>query len=159
MADIFSVKKRSQIMSRIRSRGTSPELRLESLVRSLLPRHHSIQIHPANISGTPDIFVPSLRLAIFLDGCFFHRCPVHGHIPKSNRAYWKKKIERNCQRDMGTRRQLRAHGYAVWRLWEHQLKTKSQLQRTRDILRKRLIKLRKIIDKEHVLPHPSLSSS
>ena len=120
--DVYSEKTRSQVMSRIRSCGTSPEKRLSKLARSVLTKRHPIMANCRAVAGCPDLFVPSLRLAIFLDGCFFHCCPIHGHIPKSNMTYWKPKLERNAARDRKSSRRLRAQGISVWRFWEHDLK-------------------------------------
>jgi DNA mismatch endonuclease (patch repair protein) len=127
--DIFTPEKRSEIMSRIRSTGTKAEERLFRVVREALGHRWRIDQHPKDILGTPDIFVPSLSLVFFLDGCFFHGCPIHGHIPKSNTDYWKRKIARNIRRDQKYRRALRGQGFAVWRFWEHELKA-TQLQHT-----------------------------
>lgn len=121
MADIFTKAKRSLIMSRIRSTGTKPEERLRGLVRAIAgPR--KVRAH-ARLKGVRvDFYIPSLKLAIFCDGCFYHCCPEHGHIPKSNIAYWKPKLARNAKRDKEYRATLRKHGFKVWRAWEHELK-------------------------------------
>jgi G:T-mismatch repair DNA endonuclease (very short patch repair protein) len=74
------------------------------------------------LPGQPDVVVPSLRLAIFADGCFYHGCPEHGHVPKSNVDYWLPRLVRNRKRDRANRRVLRKMGFAVWRFWEHVLK-------------------------------------
>ena len=120
--DIFSPEKRSEIMSRIRSDGTKAEDRLYELARRILGRRRKIVRNDTNILGSPDLFIPSIQLAIFLDGCFFHGCPIHGHIPKSNTEYWEEKIARNIARDKTYRRRLRLQGISVWRFWEHELK-------------------------------------
>lgn len=122
--DIFTPAERSRIMSRIRSTGTKAEERLFQLTRVLTGRRKIIR-NARQIVGCPDVFVPSLRLALFLDGCFFHSCPVHGHIPKSNSEYWKPKLDRNRRRDRRSRDQLRRQGIAVYRFWEHELKVKN----------------------------------
>ena len=124
-------------MARIRSKGTSPEIRLESLLRSLLGWRRRIDRHLTTLPGQPDFFVQSLKLAVFLDGCFYHCCPRHGHIPKSNRKYWQPKLARNTKRDKKTRALLRRRGISVWRLWEHQLKP-SVIDRTTAILERRI---------------------
>lgn len=125
MADIFSKKKRSEIMSLIRSKGTRPEKELYKLVRSTLKHGFTVSRNVASLPGQPDILIKRLKLAIFLDGCFYHFCPKHGHLPKSNKAFWKKKFERNVRRDFRKRRALRAAGYRVFRLWEHDLQKKN----------------------------------
>jgi len=124
--DIFSVNRRSEIMAAIRSSGTKPErLVLEltrRLVRQELGRSTRILANATFVPGTPDVYVPSLRLALFVDGCFFHGCPIHGHIPKSNKRYWTRKLIRNVRRDDRVRRNLRRNGLSVWRFWEHELR-------------------------------------
>jgi DNA mismatch endonuclease (patch repair protein) len=121
MQDIYSSSKRSFVMSRIHSEGTEPEVRLYSLVRQILGPRARIRRNVRSLPGAPDIMIPSLRVAIFADGCFFHSCPRHGHVPKSRRAYWAPKLEKNADRDARNRRRLRSMGYAVWKVWEHDL--------------------------------------
>lgn len=121
MADRFSKRKRSEIMSRIRSTGTKPEERLYRIARTVLGHRPDVKKHVSYLPGNPDLYIPSLRLALFADGCFFHGCPTHGHIPKSNEQYWKEKISRNCLRDKRSRAALRRKGVSVWRCWEHDL--------------------------------------
>jgi DNA mismatch endonuclease (patch repair protein) len=121
MADVYTPEKRSRIMAAIRSSGTAPEEHLYSIVRGALGRRWRIDRNVRALPGQPDIVIPSLRLAIFLDGCFYHCCPRHGRIPKSNRAYWAPKLARNVCRDRANSRALRRIGFGVWRIWEHAL--------------------------------------
>ena len=121
MTDIYSKNKRSQIMSRIRSSGTAPEKRLYGMLRSILGHRWRIDRNVQNLPGRPDFVVPSLKLVIFADGCFYHGCPRHGHVPKSNGRYWSPKLVRNHRRDASNRRRLRGLGYSVWHFWEHDL--------------------------------------
>src|ERR1035441_964074 len=97
MADIFDVRKRSEIMSRIRSFGTTPERRLYALVRETLGPRWRIDLNTRTLPGQPDVFIPSLRLVLFADGCFYHGCPRHGHQPKSNQEYWLPKLARRSE--------------------------------------------------------------
>ena len=142
--DIFSTAKRSEIMSLIKSAGTLPEKRIYRIARRILGKHVRISRNPKRVIGTPDLYIPSFRLVVFLDGCFFHGCPIHGHIPKSNVAYWEKKIARNKMRDRKNRRTLRQQGFSVWRFWEHELKPRREgrvarrLERAIDQQRRRL---------------------
>lgn len=136
MTDVFSKKKRSEIMSRIRSSGTNPEERLYRIVRQILGHRWGIQRNVTALPGQPDVYIPSLRLAIFADGCFYHGCPQHGHNPKSNRAYWVPKLIRNLQRDSSNRRKLRGGQIFVWKFWEHELKGQ-ELWRTYERLERR----------------------
>jgi DNA mismatch endonuclease (patch repair protein) len=137
MADIFTREERSEIMSRIRSSGTIPEARLCALVRETLGGRWRIENNVRTLPGQPDVVVPSLHLAIFADGCFFHGCPEHGHKPKSNMKYWLPKLARNRKRDRTNRRALRKMGFAVWSFWEHEFKGR-RLTRTHRILERKL---------------------
>ncbi len=137
MADIFDPDKRSQIMSRIRSTGTTPEALLHQIVR-LSPGHRwRIRQNARDLPGQPDIVVPTLWLTIFADGCFFHQCPDHGRIPDTNRPYWKPKLAGNVRRDQENGEKLRKLGYSVWRYWEHDFRGKN-LQATREEIHHRL---------------------
>jgi len=139
MPDIFTTEKRSQIMSRIRASGTAPERQLYNLVRRELGHRWRIDSNVQDLPGRPDIVIPSLDLVIFMDGCFYHSCPVHGHVPKSNTAYWSPKLARTALRDKSNRRRLQYRGFAVWRYWEHDLKP-AVIGRTHSRLSKRLSK-------------------
>ena len=144
MADIFTKKKRSDIMSRIRSSGTKPEHALYHIVRTVLGHRWRIDRNVNTLPGRPDVVVPTLSLVIQAHGCFYHYCPSHGHFPKTNRAYWVPKIRRNIARDASATRQLRSRGYTVWNIWEHALKGKG-LEVTYKKIDKRILKLRKCI--------------
>lgn len=120
--DTFTAEQRSEIMSRIRSTGTTPENQLFELTVEVLGRRRKIVRNAEQWEGKPDIWIPSLQLVFFADGCFFHGCPQHCRMPATNRDYWEKKIARNQQRDRRCRRRLRQLGFAVWRFWEHDLK-------------------------------------
>jgi DNA mismatch endonuclease (patch repair protein) len=74
--------------------------------------------------GKPDFVFPKSRLTVFVDGCFWHGCPKHGHTPRSNTAYWRKKIARNIERDQEVNRELKKRGWRVFRIWEHELTLK-----------------------------------
>jgi DNA mismatch endonuclease (patch repair protein) len=137
MADIFSASKRSEIMSQIRSVGTTPERRLYVLVRETLGARWRIDLNTRALPGQPDVFIPSLRLVLFADGCFYHGCPRHGHQPKSNRKYWLPKLARNRKRDSENRKALRAMGCRVWAFWEHELRGK-ELEKTRINITRRI---------------------
>lgn len=113
-------------MSRIRSTGSKPEERmallLQQALREELGRTPNVSRNDRTIPGTPDFAVKSIRLVVFVDGCFFHGCSLHGRLPESNREYWDQKIARNRARDRKNRRRLRQLGFSVWCFWEHRLK-------------------------------------
>lgn len=122
MADTLTPEHRSWLMSRIRSRDTTPEWILRSALHRLGFR---FRVHPKGMTGTPDIVLPKHRTAIFVHGCFWHRhrkgkCRRAG-TPKSNQAYWQEKFERNVKRDERNRRRLRREGWRVVVVWECQL--------------------------------------
>ena len=139
MADIFSPEKRSQIMSRIRSSHTKPEERFHEVLRKCLGHRWRIDRNVLSMPGQPDFLIPALRLVLFVDGCFYHGCPRHGHIPRSRVSYWSAKLAGNVARDGRTRRKLREMGFGVWSFWEHDLKPK-RIPVTEGILRRRLTK-------------------
>lgn len=91
--------------------------------------------HPKDILGRPDFYFPTHRLAVFVDGCFWHRCPTCNRRMPANRAeFWRAKLDENRRRDNRTRRRLRAEGYHVMRVWEHDLKRETWLKRLRSML-------------------------
>ena len=108
-------------MRAIRSAGNaSTERRLTNL---LARRAFSgWRLHEDALPGNPDFYFAAARLAVFIDGCFWHGCPRCGHIPKTNVAYWRNKILRNKKRDAFITRKLRSLGFSVLRFRECQLK-------------------------------------
>lgn len=119
MPDVFTKKKRSQVMAAIRSRGNKDtELKLAAIMRAAgitgWRRHQPVL-------GRPDFVFPRARLAVFVDGCFWHGCPKHGRNPGTNQKYWLPKLRRNKERDAAVARQLSRAGWSVIRLWEHHL--------------------------------------
>ena len=120
MSDVFSPAERSAIMSRVRSHGNATtELRLLGLFRV-----HGIKgwRRKQKILGRPDFVFKALKIAIFVDGCFWHGCTKHRGIPTQNRDFWVAKITRNVARDRAVGRQLRKQGWTVVRIWEHDLR-------------------------------------
>ena len=113
-------EKRSKTMKAVRGTGNkTTERRLRfGLVRAGVS---GWTLRPRHVLGSPDFFFPQTKLAIFVDGCFWHGCPRCGHFPKSNAGFWKAKIERNRERDRNTTCRLTAEGLTVLRFWEHEL--------------------------------------
>jgi len=119
MPDVWDEKKRSAVMAAIRSHGNKDtELKMASILRTArITGWRRRQPLP----GRPDFLFRRERLAVFVDGCFWHACPKHGRYPGSNTAYWTLKFARNKARDKSVSRALRRSGWMVIRIWEHQL--------------------------------------
>lgn len=117
MVDVYTKAKRSELMSRIRSRDTRPE----RLVRSTLHRlGYRFRLHRADLPGKPDIVLPRYSAVIFVHGCFWHRhagCS-YAVLPSSNRVFWSKKLNGNRRRDRLSVQKLRGDGWRVAVLWE-----------------------------------------
>ena len=124
--DIFTKAKRSAVMSRIRSRGNKDtELALAKLFRQnqITGWRRQIQVRIKKVEGRsfkvrPDFIFPKLKLAVFVDGCFWHGCPKHGTQPKGNAAFWWRKFATNKKRDALVTQTLRKNGWRVIRIWE-----------------------------------------
>jgi DNA mismatch endonuclease (patch repair protein) len=119
MADFLSKEKRSALMATIRAKGNKDtELALIKLFRE-----HGITgwRRHLDVFGKPDFAFRKKRLAVFVDGCFWHGCPRCYRRPESNRKFWDTKIARNRERDRQVSRELRRLGWRVIRIWEHAL--------------------------------------
>lgn len=103
-------------------RDTSPEMALRRAVFALGLRYRVDS--PIRVDDgrpiRPDLVFAKKRVAVFLDGCFWHCCPTHGSLPTRNRSYWEPKLQRNVRRDRETDRRLEAEGWTVVRIWEHE---------------------------------------
>lgn len=137
MADWLTREQRSRNMASIRSKGNkTTERRFVSLMRAA---HISGWRSHANLPGKPDFVFRKKRLAVFVDGCFWHGCPRCYRLPEDNRPYWKEKLLYNRRRDRRNSRQLRAKGWKVMRIWEHLLESTREraqvISRLRNILR------------------------
>lgn len=129
MSDVFSKEKRSEIMSRVRGKGNrATEERLIALFRE-----NGIKGWRRNYSlfGKPDFVFRSEKVAIFVDGEFWHGHPILGSIPETNADFWMEKIEKNKRRDREVNRVLRNKGWMVVRIWQHELKTTAWLKKLR----------------------------
>ncbi|MEY9848355.1 DNA mismatch endonuclease (patch repair protein) [Streptacidiphilus sp. BW17] len=103
-----------------RGRDTSPERALRSLVHASGLRYRVSARPVPGIRRTADLVFGPTKVAIFIDGCFWHRCPEHFTAPKTNAQFWEEKISRNVARDRDTDARLQAEGWLVLRFWEHQ---------------------------------------
>ncbi len=111
-------------MSRIRGHGNKDtELALIRIFRS---QHITGWQRHQPVFGKPDFVFPKLRIAVFVDGCFWHSCPLHATQPKNNALFWRKKLKTNKARDRLVTKTLRKSGWRVLRIWEHDLARKRQ---------------------------------
>ncbi|MDP9193055.1 MAG: very short patch repair endonuclease [Acidobacteriota bacterium] len=118
--DVHDKATRSFNMSRIRSRNTTPELRLRQVLWARGLRGYRLH---RKLPGKPDIVYSRAKVAIFIDGCFWHGCPKcgDGRAPVTNTSYWNAKRIGNQERDKRRTRELRSMGWIVLRLWEHEV--------------------------------------
>ena len=114
--DKITNQQRSYIMSRIRGSNTKPELMIKRNTDG-----RKLRYQPRGIRGSPDFANKRRKIAVFVDGCFWHKCPKCYRPPKSNRKFWNAKIERNTERDKLANLQMRKDGWTVLRFWEHQV--------------------------------------
>jgi DNA mismatch endonuclease, patch repair protein len=103
-----------------KGRDTGPELALRSAVHALGLRYRVNARPLKGVRRTADLVFSRARVAVFLDGCFWHGCPEHGRAPRVNSAYWGPKLAHNVARDRDTDRQLAGLGWEVVRAWEHE---------------------------------------
>lgn len=115
MADVMTPEQRSRCMSRVKSKNTKPEMRLRKALWAEGLRYRLRYKLP----GKPDLVFVSIRLAVFVDGCFWHGCPDHATKPKTNEGFWTTKLRENVERDQRVNWQLRGMGWNVLRLWQH----------------------------------------
>ena len=116
MVDTVSKKVRSRIMSRIRPKDTKPELILR---KALFARGLRFRLNYRVAGYRVDIAFPSRKLAIFVDGCFWHGCPKCFKAPKSNKKYWNWKIKANVERDRRIDIEIKKAGWKIVHVWEH----------------------------------------
>lgn len=158
VTDIFSTKKRSDVMSRIRGAGNKgTELRLMQIFQAngitgwrrqqfirfnvqpstSSPERSKLGVGRSKFSRgvRPDFIFPLLHVAVFVDGCFWHGCPKHATQPKTNAKFWREKIAGNRARDRRVNRALRKRGWVVIRVWEHELRRRDEAKLVRRLIR------------------------
>jgi len=133
MPNNLTPEDRKRTMRAVKSSKTRPERRLRAY---LAGRGISgWKMHPQDAFGNPDFSFQDLKIAIFVDGCFWHACPhCNRPMPETNIYYWSRKIKRNVERDELVTRELINEGWRVIRIWEHQLKTGRDLQKIGELL-------------------------
>lgn len=107
-------------MSTARRRDTAPELALRRELHALGLRYRVAYPVPSQRRRTIDVAFTRAKVAVFVDGCFWHGCPEHGNQPRSNSSWWATKLAANQARDHDTDRMLNELGWAVVRVWEHE---------------------------------------
>ncbi|WP_066392260.1 very short patch repair endonuclease [Neobacillus mesonae] len=117
MADNLTKEQRTKNMKAIKSQSA-----LENRVTKALWKMGFRFRKNARLIGKPDIAIKKDKIVIFIDSCFWHNCPLHGNMPKSNREYWEKKLERNKKRDIEVTKYYRDMGWNILRVWEHEFK-------------------------------------
>jgi DNA mismatch endonuclease (patch repair protein) len=122
MPDQFDPKKRSEIMAKVRSTDTAPEIHVRSILEEM---GYSFFLQNDDLPGKPDMLLPDYDTAVFVHGCFWHGCPVCRHAkirPKENSEYWNKKLDRTLERDKENKIKLEELGYKVLIIWECETK-------------------------------------
>ena len=120
MADIYDAVKRSALMARVQGSGNkSTELKMYGIFRECGIKGWRRHI---SLPGRPDFTFRKARLALFIDGCFWHGCPSHYRVPASNSEFWRQKVDLDIARDASVDRKLAEMRWRVLRFWEHELK-------------------------------------
>jgi DNA mismatch endonuclease, patch repair protein len=118
MVDMMTKNQRRKNMQAIKSIS-----KLESIVsKSLWREGFRFRKNSKSLFGKPDISIKKYRVVIFIDSCFWHQCPTHGNMPKSNKDYWNKKLNRNIERDQEVNAYYKEKGWNIKRVWEHEVK-------------------------------------
>jgi len=118
MADMMTPEQRRKNMQAIRSIS-----KLESIVsKELWNKGYRFRRNTKDLFGKPDISIKKYKIVIFIDSCFWHQCPIHGNMPKTNVEYWKPKLERNVERDKEVDEYYKLKGWTIKRIWEHDVK-------------------------------------
>ncbi|MFN7019421.1 MAG: very short patch repair endonuclease [Fimbriimonadales bacterium] len=120
MADNLSPADRRRTMQSVKGKATRIERRLWAMLAGMHIR--GWRKNATDLPGAPDVVFDNLRIAIFVDGCFWHGCPIcQRPLPKTRQEYWQGKIERNIQRAQRYNQQLQQAGWRVLRFWEHEI--------------------------------------
>lgn len=110
----------SERMARVRRRDTAPELELRSELHRRGLRYRVDRRPLKAVPSRADVVFGPAKVAVYVDGCFWHSCPEHGTMPRSNEAFWRDKLDRNRERDAMANELLGAAGWTVVRVWEHE---------------------------------------
>lgn len=116
--DRLTKKKRSELMSKIRSVSA---MEVSARGYATAKAGYTLRHQPKNIPGRPDYGNKARMTAVFIHGCFWHRCRLHWRMPKTNKAFWGRKFDRNVARHRRVKKLLTRAGYRVFTLWEHEI--------------------------------------
>lgn len=119
MPDVHTKEQRSYNMSMVKCRDTGLEVSFRKMLFASGVRGYRIHY---KLPGKPDIVFPKQKLAVFVDGCFWHKCPKCFKSPESNKTFWRVKIDGNAERDKKVTAALRKSGWKVTRIWQHEIK-------------------------------------
>lgn len=119
MTDVLTPEQRKRNMSRIRGKNTSPELKLRKMLWESGIRGYRVHY---KLPGKPDIVFTRKKVVVFVDGCFWHKCPVCFRPPETNAEFWNEKLQKNVERDLKVTKELEDLGWTVLRFWEHEVK-------------------------------------
>jgi len=121
MTDVLTPAQRKLNMSRVRAKNTGPEAKIRKMLIANGIRGYRLHY---NLPGKPDIVFTKKKIAIFIDGCFWHKCPVCFQEPETRKDFWMNKIQSNVDRDKKVDKQLKDEGWTVLRFWEHDVRKK-----------------------------------
>ncbi|MCY7562337.1 very short patch repair endonuclease [Paenibacillus macerans] len=119
MTDKLSKEKRSELMRAVKSKKSLIE---NSVTHELWKKGIRFRRNVSELKGKPDIAIKKDKIVIFIDSCFWHMCPVHCKIPKSNVEFWMEKLIRNRERDLITTQFYKENNWSILRVWEHELR-------------------------------------
>ena len=119
MTDVLTPEQRRKNMSRIRGKNTSPEMKLRKMLWESGIRGYRVHY---KLPGKPDIVFTRKKVVVFVDGCFWHKCPVCFRPPETNAEFWNDKLQKNVERDLKVTKELEDLGWTVLRFWEHEVK-------------------------------------
>ena len=138
MPDMFDPQKRSEIMAKVHSANTTPEICVRKLLHSM---GYRFRLHRRDLPGNPDIVLPKYKTVIFVHGCFWHGCPTCRHAqirPVTNAEYWNRKLDRTMERDKNNVAALEQLGWRVLVVWECETQ-KSMVNDLANMLRNSII--------------------
>lgn len=137
MVDNLKPEDRKKTMQAVKGKGTRLEKQLFSTLAGLGIRGWKKNVK--DVKGKPDVVFPQEKVVIFIDGCFWHGCPIcHRSLPESNKDYWERKIKRNVELAKIYNKVLADEGWTVVRIWEHEMKDKATMQKIKQTLKKAL---------------------